>query len=500
MLPIIGTVLNWITGVATERQLNTVISKVNQLAEGVQDLATSHENFIKATNQNFQSVRNHQTELERSMNFFITRFNKLTEEIGKFESELDIVVFKLVGTQTIMNKINILQTHLLALKTVYEKCQDRQLPKFMVTEGDLLNALKKQDTILAQHGLRPVFDLSSLSPYYKMESATCKLSNNESLEIMLDVPLTESNTQFHIMEIEPVPFLLDGITCNIMPETIRVATDGHVIREIRESYKFNSLDVYMLPRHNSQGALSKCIHKLLTNADVESISESCELHCADTLATTAHMLDVNKFSVLNPGSPLAVICGSNLEKNLPRLEQGRYELVIPCPCSVQETTGSQQTIIAALEICNINENKNVTVEINMEWASDKFEPYQLFATKRNFEYLKMHNLTIPKLSLTKVEPFKSNALSNWKNIPTYNSGWVEIALWIVIFAAVLGIGYCYLRFNFPWMALNLCNDKKREETQREVTLTGLENFRARPRGRNPDNSQKNTEIHEAINE
>lgn len=233
----------------------------------------------------------------------------------------------------------------------------------------------------------------------------------------------------------------------------------------------------MLPRENSQTDLSVCIHKLLTHADVESISQACELHCMDTVRSTAQSIGRNKFSVLNPAAPLAVICGSNLVRDLPTIQNGRYEIVIPCDCSVQETIGKKETIISSIRTCRLNLNLNSSVDINMDWAEESFEPFKLFATDRDFEHLKLNNLSIPKLTLVKVDQFKSHALSTWRNIPTFNSGWVEIALWAIIILVTLSIGYCYLRYNFPWMMLGFCQDSaKKTEATNELIVLGTDTF------------------------
>ncbi|KAK3923494.1 Translation initiation factor IF-2 [Frankliniella fusca] len=478
MLPILGRVLNWVTGVATEQQLNKVINNVNQLAQGVQDLAASHSNLIKATNQNVESLSNHQKDIENNMNFFVDRFNKLVDVIGKFESDFDVAMFKIAGTATIMNKINILQTHLLSIKSIHEKCQDNLLPKIVVPEESLRQALKAQKEILDEHALELIFDDDSFSTYYSMETAKCVLVKNESMQITFDVPLKDSRANFFVMDIVPIKFLLHGRTCQIVKETVRIATDGITIRDLTNSPKLGQLDIYVLPRENSQSAISTCVHKLLTHADVDTIASACDLHCVDTLQSTAQAIGTNKFSILNPSAPLAIICGSNLVKNLPTLENGRYDVTVPCHCSVQETVGMQEILISAIRTCSLNLGLNSSVSINMDWAGESFEPYELFATERDISELKLNNVTLPELKLVQVDDFKSNALSTWRSIPVYSSGWVEIFLWILIIFVTLCIGYCYLRYNFPWMVLGLCQNKDESAATKEgLVILGTESFR-----------------------
>ncbi|XP_052127463.1 uncharacterized protein LOC127750281 [Frankliniella occidentalis] len=462
LLPILGEGFGWLFGMTTDRELNRAIKATNTLGQNLKELSDSHQNLITASQQNFETLKKHQIELEQNLKYFSGVYNSLVKEIGQQGNTFDVVVLKMVSTQTLFNKINILQSHLLALRSIYDKCQDNLLPKIVVDPDTLRAALSKEQGVLEGHAMQLAFNLENVAEYYRLKTVSCKLINKSKLEISLDVPLKDARAEWRVMSIEPVKFLLGGQTCQIVKDRVLIATNGIEIRDLTDVPKVGGLDVYVLPRHNSQSSLSTCIQRLLKQADVTDIANACDLHCADTFYSSVQLLSKTKYSILNPGSTIAVICGNNFLKNIDPLINGRVEIVVPCHCTVQETSGSQLTLVSALRTCNLNLNVNNTVSINMDWASEGFEPYQLFITERTYEKYKVQNVTNNALSLIKLEKFNGKNISNWKNIPITSSGWVEICLWFTIITCLCGIVYCYVKFRFPWINFNSCVNKSPE--------------------------------------
>lgn len=84
-----------------------------------------------------------------------------------------------------MNKINILQTHLLSLRSIYEKCKSNVLPKILVDKDALVNALSNEEYVLEEHGFELVYGTEIVSKYYELETVTCVLKRRQILEISI---------------------------------------------------------------------------------------------------------------------------------------------------------------------------------------------------------------------------------------------------------------------------------------------------------------------------
>lgn len=456
LLPILGEGFGWLFGMTTDRELDRTIKGINQIGHNLKDLANSHQTLINATQTNFGILQQHQSQLEANMDHFSKIYNRLVVEVGDFEIESELLAVQIVSTNTLFTKINILQTHLLALRSIYDKCQDHLLPKIVIDERSLRAALTGHQKVLEENALRFVYGVESLSEYYALETATCTLVNKQVLEVTLSVPLTDARSEWRVLEILPLKFLHEGSTCNIVDSPVKIASNGVEIRDLSIVEKFGDLDIFMLPRENSQSQMSNCVHKLLKQANVQDIAIACELSCTTTYHSTVQRLGNDKYSVLNPGSDIAVICNNVVKHKIPTVENGRVEVILPCHCTVQEMSGTQLTLISTVRTCNANLNKNNTLKVNMDWASDNFEPYELFATARSFENLKIKNLTSVPIALVKVETFDGKAISSWQGLPITSSGWVEICLWTVFFVLLFGLLYLYLRFKLPWLAINWC--------------------------------------------
>ncbi|KAK3917103.1 Retrovirus-related Env polyprotein from transposon 297 [Frankliniella fusca] len=428
LLPIVGEGFGWLFGMTTDRELSKTISAVNEIGENLQALSRSHQTLINASQTNFGKLQEHQHNLESSMKYFAGIYNHLVSKVSEVDNEFDMWAAKMVGTTTLLTKINVLQTHLLALRSIYDKCQANLLPKIVVDENSLREALNNHRKTLDENALKLSYGTEYLYKYYELETAKCTLVNKQSLEINVEVPLTDAKSQWRVLEIHPVKFLHEGSTCQIVKSPVEIASNGIEIRDLSTTTKFGKLDIFMLPRENSQSDLSTCIHKLLKQADVREIAAACELDCVMTFHSTVQLFGPNKYSVLNPGSNIAIICGNVVKQNVPQLENGRVEIMLPCHCTVQEMSGPQLTLITSVRTCNENLNKNNTLTINMDWASDNFEPYELFVPARDYEKLKIKNVSFTPLTLVKLEPFDGSAIASWKGLPVTSSGWGLVRL------------------------------------------------------------------------
>lgn len=155
----------------------------------------------------------------------------------------------------------------------------------------------------------------------------------------MDIPLKDANRKWKVMTVQLLKFLVDGKTCQSVKKPVRIATNGTDIRELSDTPKLCNLDIYMLPRHNSQSRLSACVAKLLTASDVLEISSVCKLLCTDTVHSTVELLESNKYSILNPAAEIVIVCANKLVPKVQKISTGRIELFVPCHCSVQETPG-----------------------------------------------------------------------------------------------------------------------------------------------------------------
>lgn len=330
------------------------------------------------------------------------------------------------------SKINFLQTHLLALKSLYESCNRHTLSHLAVPTSELRRILQRQAEALNTAGQEFVY--SSPEWYYKVEKTTCVLIDDRTLRIVFQAPVRDVGTDFRVMSLSPLQFVYDSLRCKLVSDKVYFAIHGQEVLSLDRLEPFGNPSTYVLPRHVSPGNIPDCVLALLHEDQLSVLASACPLHCSPANQTVIEPLTDHVYSVLNPTADLNIVCAGILSKKLVKLTHGRYEVEMPCNCNLQADGG--RVLIKGLANCNAR--APAAVRVSTAWAEKEFSLPPVFLTSNVTDDLPL-NVTMPELVI--ITP-PSLEMPTWTDMDLYKSGKVETVLFSLLSLTTLaGLAY-----------------------------------------------------------
>lgn len=443
LLPFLGHLRHYIEGTVTDDQLNDVIQNLNNLGEDVQAIRNKTTDLISVTNTHAIQIQGLSKNMQEMLDKFSHAYNVLVEGLSAAQTDDDIMFHKLAMSVQLQSTIELLQNHLIAMKTVYHSCQAGVLDRLAVGEDDLQKILEQKNVLLNAGDLTLAIPQNHVELYYLLKTAQCHLVNQTTIEIDFNVPIKETNRKWGIFSIKPLKFLLDSQTCSILDENIVIASDGESVRPIDELDKLGSTFVKILPRLSKNKGISDCLHKILTGMEVGELQEFCHLNCVNSKESVIQEIDSNKYSVLNPGSQLNVICHNQVKTTVSKLVSGRHEIFLPCHCSLTEESSTQRILIPNGAACVLPQGVEEQVRIDNSWTEiGNFSLLEVFVSSDHALKLMSENVTLPPLNVATIAPMSSTG--KWKPLPLFSSGWIETIILVLISAGTIcGIAYYF---------------------------------------------------------
>lgn len=463
LIPWLGDIRRWIEGTATERQLNKVITSVNSLGNTVESLKHSNQVLINVTNINNLALQGFHGALESRLKNLTSSIEFVFRELSQAQLLADQGLTKLLGVSIVHAKINLLQTHLLAVRSIFESCKSNVLSSVAVPSSALINALQSESRKLSDAKAKFIFDISNIGQYYKLTTAHCQLISNNSIQIRLAVPIAPIHFTWHVLAFSPLKFLVSNLTCAMFTKKVVVASDGVSIRDLSDRTPIVGTNVYVLPRFHSPSNLHKCISSLVHDSDMYAVRQNCPLECESIIPTTVQVLNATAFTILNPSFPVHVICSSRVIHKLSPISDGRYDVTLPCDCVAQDISPNGDVLIPTHGPC-ISES---SVQISNDWAGSKFSSLSLFIPHHRSQLALDDNATLPPLHLVTPPPLPQGAI--WHDLPTVGSGKVEVIIWGLIGSGLVAfLAYCLQDkckvFTGLWQGLRcLCTLCRRQE-------------------------------------
>lgn len=290
--------------------------------------------------------------------------------------------------------------------------------------ADLQAILERDKVVLRNNEMEYVYEKTEF--YYNMQKATCVLEGPTKLKIILEVPIKEANSEFRVFSLAPLSFVYKSMSCQIVKEKLLIAFNGEMFVNLRESEMFGKPKTFLLPRQVSPCEIPKCVLALLKENDVTQIVDNCPLFCAEAHSITVQPLGNDTFSVLNPNSATNIVCDSRVVQKLEKLEFGRYEIVLPCHCNVQEELNGGNIVIREMKLCT---NSTKAIQIRLNWAGQNFSPLPIFIPVVNNTKILEENVTLPELRLVTPAPIPTNDV--WQDMPNFGSGQLETVIFSV---------------------------------------------------------------------
>ncbi|KAK3907367.1 Flagellar P-ring protein [Frankliniella fusca] len=394
--PALGRFKQWLSGVALLRDVNVVIDRANELARDQESIRRSVVSHYNITNRNFDEIRKFGMQLNEQTQNLSESINAIHQKIFDDKS-----FAKYVNKRTNINlvtqaQVQILQTHLFSITSLFASCNNQKLSHIAVPLPKLREILQSESRNLAEEKLKLVTD--RVTYFYALNTTRCRVQNS-TLHINMRLPVLAEKSSYQVIEIEPVKFIFESNTCQLMKKKITIVFDGVLFSIVDETSVVGSPRTYILNRHHADQNLGPCLNGLLRGDKVSQLVQACPLHCENVTTTTIQLVKDGHYSILNPGQDLNVICQGKVTNKLPKLFAGRYEVELPCDCNVQAEEAGTAVLIREAP-CPANASKIKPLEVNKKWANSDFSPADLF----NVAEVKMQDIKLDQIDLIIVTP------------------------------------------------------------------------------------------------
>ena len=430
----IGNFRRWFGGSATIADLDDVISKVNELGQRTNSLASTQNQIYNSTVSQANYLQNLSVALQAHLNTLGSSITTLESELINVTDVTDYVLRRHLGNLVLKSKIDLLQTHLSALRSIYESCNAGRLSRLAVNIESLSNMLSHEIKGLSQKEQEFVFP--NVNYLYTLDNVHCSLEAKDTLSISLALPIKSVGQEFKVLSIAPLKFIYDKQTCQLVKSTVKLAHDGETFFPLDPALSFGKPLTYLVRRFVSESATPRCVQSLLKEVDVNNIVDNCPLLCENVEQTTIEELSANVFSVLNPHSALHIVCDGKVRTTVKPLIFGRYEIRLPCECNLQDAEDSTAMFVHQSRYCG--GATNTTLSVTDTWADDRFSSAPLFIFRQNSSNIKDINVTLPALTFITPAPPAFNHV--WHDMPLASSGKAESILLSLAGLALTGLG------------------------------------------------------------
>lgn len=423
-LNFIGELLGFCCNVATSADLELLVdndiniqAQIDQIADSVDALVNvTRENTIQWANfaenvrDNFHKIDQLLTDLVNSKSHYEDWF---THVLLRASSSITEMVLKLLMAERLEN--------------IYSDCSDNKIPRAAIDPDVLTNEITKINAELKGHAEVAVHSVAAL---YKLKIAACAIDHDETLTIMVKIPLIKPNSNLELFDAVPVPFSYNGHTCNLLREPTLIMVSRNEIKILSSSQRTACLAdaICQIPRETmSHTKLGNCLLSLLkTDVSIETLKQKCQFDCVPYRETVIRQLENNQYVIVHPRSNLKIVCPTTA-KTVPSVAIGASRIDLPCECVLREGT---DVIISTLFPCDRRLAKlpSVVTLLPGLWSKVGVSHSNLVTGDMEFESVKsvlstnlslaLPNLQLPVKRDTTKKPL--NVLSNTTPVILYS--------------------------------------------------------------------------------
>lgn len=426
VLPFLGTFSKWLSGTVVEEDLDKVITRVNEIGHAVNSNFGRQTNFENTTTQNFVQLHSMSEKIDKNVRELAAHVNGFNAAMAKHASEGDIIASRLVLQSALSTKISLLLTHLATLRALHASCHDNKMSHIAVSVDQLKKIVQKAAVEIARKNIRFVLDLNRVEAIYSFPTTQCRVSPDYStLTMTLSLPVAPLTTSYTVAEFLPLDFLHRGLTCRIIEDAVRLAIGADGVAVPLPGGPVGNPPVFLLPRHASPAQLSPCLRSIAKNDDAEGLVAACVLHCEQRAAPTVQHIREDIFNILNSAEEIQLICQNKVQHRLPRIQEGRHQVKVPCGCLAQTSTATPETIVDSGVGCN---ESSSSVSVSSRWAGAQFSAYSILGvnvTSANFT-----PAALPPLRIITPPPPPSGTF--WDDLPLSGMSHTEFWLWTAI--------------------------------------------------------------------
>lgn len=225
LLPILGKINSWITGTATEGELDTVVDKLNELGHDLDSVKSSVSNAVQAVNNQSIELSGLSKAVNKRFQELADAFNSLNSVCAHYTMVTTHMMAKMISSMFLHSKIQILTSHVLELKQIKQDCMVGKLPRALIPRSAILNIIAQETPVLLAAKLKLLFNENEIENYFDLYTSTCVFINDTFI-VHTRLPLTPSRTDWRIVKVRPTAFLLDSDTCTLFETDQLAATDG----------------------------------------------------------------------------------------------------------------------------------------------------------------------------------------------------------------------------------------------------------------------------------
>lgn len=329
---LVGELLGFCCSVATATDLELLVdndlniqAQLDAVAESVDGLVnTTRINFVQwaefaeSVKEKFQEVDIMLTQLVNSKSQMEDWF---THVLLRTSSSLTEMILKLLMAERLEN--------------IYADCASNKIPRAAISPERLMEEV---DSINKQRAGQAEVAVHSISGLYKLKLAACAITNEETLTILVKLPLKTSNQGLQLFDVLPLPFVFKGKVCSLFDDSTAVLMSNSAIKVLSTQQRIDCIQESVCPIPRStmfQTDMAKCIHALYTNElPMQKLASLCKFNCHKYVRPEVIDLGKNYFLVVHPQSELLLTCPTNSRTVQPAVT-GASKLEIPCDCTLQ---------------------------------------------------------------------------------------------------------------------------------------------------------------------
>jgi len=227
-----------------------------------------------------------------------------------------------------------------------------------------------------------------------------------SLTWALNIPVHQALLSFKVLELQPIPFRLNDVTCSWAATTTLVAvSERRIFRVNMNDRRFVGSATRITP-YQEESDETKCILAIIQN-DWELSKIVCTLQCSNVADSS--LVNWNSRALVSSMSH-TILRRCQTTEAIPAPTIGAVNMSFPCDCSVQ-TSPSQDPVYP--ESCG-NTSSSTTLLLPTTWVKTK----HFSKCTHMEECLEI----LPASSSSKPQPSIGNVLPSRKNIKKYYWG------------------------------------------------------------------------------
>lgn len=393
-LNFIGDLLGYCCNVATSADLELLVDNDVNIQAQIDRIADSVDALVNVTRENTINWANFAESVRENFHKIDLLLTELVDSKSHYEDWFTHVLLRSSASITEM-VLKLLMAE--RLENIYSDCSANKIPRAAIapealaTEIDKINLELKGNAEVAVH---------SVTALYKLNIAACAIENDETLTIMVKIPLTKPGLNLELYDAVPVPFSYNGSTCNLIREPTLTMISRTEIRVLTAGQRTACLSdaICQIPRETMSHTWSgNCLLSLFMNdVPIENLKERCKFDCIPFKENVIRQLDNNQYVVVHPKTDLKIVCPST-SKTVPAVTIGSSRLEIPCDCELRE---NNNVLISTLFPCDKRLAKlpNVVTLLPGLWSGIEISHTKL--VNSDIEFKSVQSVLSTNLSIT----------------------------------------------------------------------------------------------------